>query len=144
MKGRTDGIIPTGARMDGKLAMRVYGWQGKCGSVISLTIGHGVPDDVMMSANYARKISISDIPVIEEAQDSYEASGGQLADAADFGEDPLRGNEALRVIREREFAARNGKIDVVFHNVVNGNPQPLFDAICTFAAITEDIARRHL
>jgi hypothetical protein len=56
--------------------------------------------------------------MIGEAQASYEASGRQLRDDADFGDDPLGSNTELQIIRERLFASRLAK-SIVFITVLS-------------------------
>ena len=96
------------------------------------------------STNYARQLPGTTIRNIQQAVDSYEATGGRLADAADFGIDPLRDSEELiKMRREQLFAAAIPSIDSVFHRVVNGHLDVFKDAIVAFVDITVALSRQY-
>ena len=59
-------------------------------------VGRGIPEELAKSTIYVRQLSATTIPIIQQAVDSYEATGGRLADAADFGVDPQRDSEELK------------------------------------------------
>ena len=66
-----------------------------------------------------------------------------MSDASNFGIDPLGDNSSLQVLRERSFVARGPTIESAFQNVVHGNHEPFYRAICSFVAATEDIVRQY-
>jgi hypothetical protein len=105
-------------------------------------VGRGIPEELAKSTNHARQLPATAIPNIQQAVDSYEATGGRLLDAADFGTDPLRDSEELKMRREQLFAAAISSIDSVFHCVVNGHLDVFKGAIVAFVDITVALARQ--
>ena len=105
--------------------------------------GHGIPDEIMHLSYCAARVPFTEIPNVEQARASYEAAGGQLSNASNFGTDPLGDRLDLRLLRERSFTTRIPQLETVFHNAVHGSHQPLYDAICSFLTITEDTVRRY-
>lgn len=66
----------------------------------------------------------------------YQQRGGTLTYWSEFGKDPLEGNAGLITLRSNLFQNDFPTFDILFHELVNGNPIPFRTAVTEFRDLT--------
>lgn len=81
----------------------------------------GIPHQLMLADNRAKKLDPRILPSPAEAVHMYEVHGGHLTEEGHFGKDPLANDTEKCRIRETAFIDRYPSFEPAFHNIVNGN-----------------------
>lgn len=99
-----------------------------------------VPDVVMRRNNRVKRI-MTRLPGPAEAISMYQGSGGRISDGAQFGQDPLYGDDNKCTIRQRSFTSSYPSFDPIFHNLVNSNSSLFENGLKCFIDITYRLSR---
>ena len=79
-----------------------------------------VPDVIMRRNNRVKRI-MTRLPGPAEAISMSHGDGGRISDGAQFGHDPLYGDDNKCAIRQQSFTTSYPSFDQIFHNLVNSN-----------------------
>ena len=93
----------------------------------------GIPNQLMLADNRAKKLDPRILPTPAEAVRMYEEHGGHLTEEGHFGRDPLANDAEKCRIRETAFMDRYPS---AFHNIVNGNDTLFREELKYFIDIT--------
>ena len=97
----------------------------------------GIPDQLMQSCNHAAKIYIAQVPPPDEAVKQFKQDGGYLTLFNQFGSDPLANSPQLQHQRQDDFNKYIPDFSIVFHKLVNGDPQMFRCGLKQYIHITE-------
>ena len=97
----------------------------------------GIPDQLMQSCNHAAKIYIAQVPPSDEAVRQFMQDGGYLTLFNQFGSDLLANSPQLQHQRQDDFNKYIPDFSIVFHKLVNDDPQMFRCGLKQYIHITE-------
>ena len=99
----------------------------------------GIPNSLALNS-HTNPIQLSEIPTAVAAVSEYRQQGGSITDPSEFGEDPLRNDDALARQREQLWLSRcDTTIADIYTDLMVGDSQPLQDSIIKFIEITQEL-----
>ena len=100
----------------------------------------GIPNQLMLKNNKARMIDPRVIPTSDQAVQLYEQNGGRLTEPVQFGRDPLECDAIKKTIREQAFQEKYPSLDLMFHQLVNGDTTLFQQALKFYISTTHHLS----
>lgn len=100
----------------------------------------GIPNQLMLKNNKARMIDPRVIPTSDQAVQLYEQNGGRLTEPVQFGRDPLECDAMKKTIREQAFQEKYPSLDLMFHQLVNGDTTLFQQALKFYISTTHRLS----
>jgi len=94
----------------------------------------------MLKNNKARMIDPRVIPTSDQAVQLYEQNGGRLTEPVQFGRDPLECDAMKKTIREQAFQEKYPSLDLMFHQLVNGDTTLFQQALKFYISTTHRLS----
>lgn len=101
--------------------------------------GKGCPYELMQENYHTAHFDAALLPSTDELVQAFEASGGHLTYPTPFGKDPLAEVPFLQENRDAAFRQVAPELDLVWGQLVNGNPVPFRHCLHLFSELTYDI-----
>ena len=102
--------------------------------------GRGVPNQLMLSNNHAKKIDHTQIAQPSDAVHHFQSFGGHLTLFSGFGEDPLKHSAGMVAQREEEFKRRYPDFGQFFSTVVNSDYSLFKEGLLYFIELSQRLS----